>query len=153
MTLFCRDAIPWWPPAPGWYVLATVLAIALAVLSVRGWNARNRNRYRRQALAELALIRQSKTGDSMQRLPGLVKRAALAAWPREQVASLSGTAWHQFLDESAGTDRFGAGAGVTLDWLAYRANTTPAPPDEELTQALDAAEFWLKNHAFREEGG
>jgi len=146
-------AVPWWPLAPGWYVLASVLVIVLTVLFVRLWNARNRNRYRRQALAELALIRQDKTGDSMQRLPGLVKRAALAAWPREQVAPLSGSAWHRFLDASAGTDRFGAGAGVTLDRLAYRTNTTPAPADEELTQALDAAEFWLKNHTFREAGG
>jgi hypothetical protein len=146
-------AVPWWPPASGWYVVAALLAMAVAVLFVRFRNNRNRNRYRRQALAELAVIRHSQTGDSLQRLPGLLKRAALAAWPRPQVAALSGAAWHRFLDESAETDRFVNGAGATLDRLAYRVNTVPTPSGEELEQVLDAAEFWLKNHVFQQQGG
>ncbi|MCJ7816022.1 MAG: DUF4381 domain-containing protein [Xanthomonadales bacterium] len=145
-------AVPWWPAAPGWYVLAAVLAIALTILATRWWNTRSRNRYRRQALAELAVIRRSKTGDAVQRLPTLVKRAALAAWPRERVASLSGAGWHRFLDESAGGEHFGAGAGVTLDWLAYRTNTAGQPSREDLDQVLDATEFWLKNHVGQQEG-
>lgn len=143
-------AVPWWPPAPGWYVLASVLGVLLAFLAIRWWNTRSQNRYRREALKELALMRQGNSGDSLQQLPDLIKRAALAAWPRGQVASLTGTAWHRFLDESAGGDAFAAGAGATLDWLAYRTKTTGTPSSGEMVRVLDAAEFWLKNHVARQ---
>jgi len=139
-------AVPWWPLAPGWYVLASLLVVVLLVLSVRMWNARCLNRYRRQALAELAQMRPENGADSLQQLPDLIKRAALAAWPRERVASLSGAAWHRFLDESSACERFSGGAGATLDWLAYRTDAANPPSPEDLTRALDAVEFWLKNH-------
>jgi len=145
-------AVPWWPPAPGWYVLAAALAVFLFLLLFRWWQGRRRNRYRRQALLELAAIRQSSSVDALRNLPALVKRAALAAWTREQVAALSGEAWHRFLDESAGTDRFRAGAGATLDRLAYGTARADAPAPSEQQEVLDAAEFWLRNHLHREEG-
>jgi hypothetical protein len=144
--------VPWWPLAPGWYALFAILAVVLVYLSGRWWNARSRNRYRRQALAELAVIRHSQTTDALQQLPSLVKRAALAAWPREQVASLNGAAWHRFLDESAGGDQFSAGAGATLDRLAYQSNLADGPSQEDRAEVLEAAGFWLKNHAVPKEG-
>jgi hypothetical protein len=144
--------VPWWPLAPGWYVLFAVLAVALVYLAGRWWNARSQNRYRRQALAELAAIRRDQNTGSLQQLPVLVKRAALAAWPREQVASLNGPAWHRFLDASAGGGQFGAGAGATLDRLAYRTHRTDEHSQEDLEQVLAAAEFWLKHHAAQKEG-
>jgi len=144
--------VPWWPPAPGWFVLCAVLAVALVYLAGRWWNARSRNRYRRQALAELASIRHDRTPAALQQLPALVKRAALAAWPRERVASLNGAAWHQFLDASAGGDRFGAGAGAMLDRLAYETGSADEFSQQDLERVLEAAEFWLRNHAAQREG-
>lgn len=138
--------VPWWPPAPGWYVLFAVLAVALVYLLGRWWNVRSQNRYRRQALAELAEIHRSQTTDALQQLPVLVKRAALAAWPRERVASLNGLAWHRFLDESADGGQFVSGAGATLDRLAYGTNAADKLSREDLEQVLHAVEFWLKNH-------
>ena len=146
-------AVPWWPPAPGWFVLAALLAVILLLLLFRGWQARRRNRYRRQALLELASIRQNGSADALSNVPVLLKRAALAAWTREQVAALSGEAWHRFLDESAGTDRFRAGAGATLDGLAYGTERRIPPSPAEKQAVLDAAEFWLTNHRQREQGG
>ena len=52
-------------------------------------------------------------------LPALVKRVALQAWPREQVASLTGADWLAFLDESYGGDGFANGPGRCLSDLAY----------------------------------
>lgn len=145
-------AVPWWPPAPGWYAVAAVLAVFLLLLLFRWWQGRRRNRYRRQALLELASIQRDSSADALRNLPALIKRAALAVWPREQVAALSGEAWHRFLDETSGTDRFQAGAGATLDGLSYgtaRVDTTPA---SERQQVLNAAEFWLRNHVRQDEG-
>jgi len=139
-------AVPWWPPAPGWYVLLGVVAAVAAWLAVRYWRRRRRNRYRRQALLELSSIRNFSSGEKLRRLPALLKRAALSVWRREEVASLTGPAWHRFLDESAGTDQFCSGAGDTLDRLAYSGGGASTPAGPELRQVLDAAEFWLQNH-------
>ena len=73
-----------------------------------------------------------------------MKRAALTAWPRAEVAALTGSEWHDFLDRSAGMDRFGAGAGRALDRLAYGGAETLAP--DELLDLYGAAEQWLRRH-------
>ena len=138
--------VDWWPPAPGWYVLGAIALITLVVLAVRLWRRWQGNCYRRQAMTELALIRSQASPERLQQLPVLLKRAALSAWPREEVASLTGLAWHRFLDESAGMDHFCSGAGDTLDQLAYAGSGEASPADPELHQVLEATEFWLKNH-------
>lgn len=143
--------VPWWPPAPGWYVLAGMVGVALLVQIIRWWLKQRRNRYRNQALAELSAIRREGTGEALQKLPALIKRAALAAWPRQQVAELNGAKWHRFLDESAGMKRFSKGAGSTLDWLAYGTPRNGTPSQADLERLLDAADTWFRTHQRREE--
>jgi hypothetical protein len=137
--------LSWWPPAPGWYVLMAVVVIALLALLWKGWRHWLSNRYRGEALRELA-------GD-LRKAPVLLKRAALSAWPRETVASLVGEDWYRFLDESAQTDRFRSGAGVLLDRLAYQSGVDPALTEQEAAAVLDAARMWLKRHRAPREGG
>jgi len=139
--------VSWWPLATGWYVLATLLIITLLILAVRQWRQWNQNRYRRQALEQISAIRAGET--SLQQLPVLLKRTAISAWPREEVASLSGPAWHRFLDETAGAVRFCDGAGEILDRLSY-AGTGQGSSDQGIV--LDAAEYWLKHHRCKELG-
>ena len=145
--------VAWWPPAPGWYVLGAIAMVALLLVAVRQWRRWQQNRYRRQAMLELSSIREQASAESLQQLPVLLKRAALSAWQREEVAALTGPAWHRFLDQSAAMDRFCAGAGDTLDQLAYAGSGESLPADTELQQALDATEFWLKNHRSQAEAG
>ena len=135
------DAVPWWPLAPGWYVLAVITALALIACAVVGWRRWRNNRYRRQALAQLEAIRKD-AASSMQQLPELLKRTALSAWPRETVAALSGAPWHRFLDDSAGLDQFRSGNGDLLDRLAYGDGLSVS----ERADLLEAAEDWLRRH-------
>jgi hypothetical protein len=140
------QAVDWWPLAPAWYVLAVVLGLALLVLSWRGWRKWKQNRYRRLALKELASISASPDSDSLARIPGLLKRTALRAWPRPLVASLSGADWHEFLDHTSGTRIFCSGAGTVLDSLSYGSSPAEPPSASERESALKAAEFWLRRH-------
>jgi len=135
-----------WPLAPGWYVVGGIALIVLLVLAFRWWRRWQGNRYRRQAMTELALIRVQTCGESLRQLPVLLKRAALSAWPREEVAALTGLAWHRFLDESADMDGFCSGAGDTLEQLAYAGSDEPLPAEPKVQQVLDASESWLKKH-------
>ena len=102
------EAIGWWPPAPGWWLLL-VLVVVGALLLWRGLQRRRRDP-RRHALQELEQIRQrfEAQGDARAALVdcnALLKRSALTLFRRQQVASLSGQRWLQFLlDNARGSD-------------------------------------------------
>jgi hypothetical protein len=142
--------VSWTPQTIGWWVLAGVLLLVLLwilVASARRWHA---NRYRRAALAELraldARLRQ-RAGDTaliVDALPELLKRTALAAWPREKVASLSGAAWVDFLSAHAGRARSDVDRLRTLlDDAEYRPVASGAAPPHEL---VAACRRWIEEH-------
>jgi len=94
--------IGWWPPAPGWWILAgLILAISFAI----AWRMRVRWRLGaplRSALGELAvaLARWLDDGDEaayLQRANQIIKRLALLGDEATQVAQLSGRDWHRYL--------------------------------------------------------
>lgn len=137
-------AVPWWPPAPGWYVLGAVVLLLAAWLAFRAARRWLGNRYRREALRELQRIRSGSAAVSQ--LPALLKRCALSAWPREEVASMTGASWHQFLDTSAAMDRFCKGQGEALDRLSYATSGRHGLSEKQLEAVFSASEAWLRRH-------
>jgi hypothetical protein len=126
----------WTPQTAGWYVLFAIIGLAIlwiAVRSVRRWRA---NAYRRQALRELALLPSGQ-------FSALLKRTALAAWPREKVSSLSGNEWLEFLNRTAGSDQFSGVPGNRIEEIALREETVPAS-DEQALRAIAAN--WIRRH-------
>jgi hypothetical protein len=83
--------VPWWPPAPGWYVLAAVILLAGAWQGWRGYQRWRGNRYRRAALRELA------KANTVAQVAEVLRRTALSIVPRETIANLSSTAWTNWL--------------------------------------------------------
>lgn len=118
------EPVSWWPPAPGWWLLALV---ALAVLVLAPWALHRHLRKRRQlgrVLAEVDTLEAAyrRSGDAQALCSGLslvLKRVALAAWPRERVAGLTGRAWLEFLDDSGGGGAFANGPGQALAGAGY----------------------------------
>ncbi|WP_231907025.1 DUF4381 domain-containing protein [Cupriavidus sp. D384] len=101
----------WLPQTAGWLVAGICVLCALLWLGWRMWRHWRANRYRRAALRELGRLQAGldadgpEGADRAQALLGLaelLKRTALAAWPRETVAALSGTSWRDFLLAHAG---------------------------------------------------
>jgi hypothetical protein len=131
-------AAPWWPPAPGWYVVAGAVALATVVVAARAWAQYRRAAYRRAALAELGSL--PPTAEATPRVAEILKRVALAAYPREEVAGLSGAAWVLWLGETGGRP-VPADVSVVLTQNVYGVATRGA------TEVLKAfAIRWIRRH-------
>tara|TARA_B110000116_G_scaffold205585_1_gene180720 strand:+ start:526 stop:1074 length:549 start_codon:yes stop_codon:yes gene_type:complete len=135
-----------WPPAPGWWILATLgalLVIAGLTWLFRYWRA---NRYRREAMSELAQLLENQHQDEddqayLEALQRLLKRAALTCFPREEVASLTGEAWVQFLDRTSGSHDFSIGEAEALIDGTYRPDISV---DVESLHLV--AKSWIRKH-------
>ncbi len=127
-------AISMTPQTPGWIVVGIVLLVLVVLLSrwlLLRWRA---NAYRREALRALA-----KVGEDPTAIASILRRTALAAFPRSEVASLAGENWLAFLDASYPGSDFADGPGRTIASAPYRAQ--PATPEMKRI-AVD----WVRRH-------
>jgi hypothetical protein len=91
--------VSWWPLAIGWWFLLTVVGLIALVVAFHRYRQWRANAYRRAGLRALQVIRGT---EDLAAISELLKRVALAAYPRSQVASLSGSAWVKWLAETGG---------------------------------------------------
>ena len=113
----------WWPPAPGWWLLAVLLLLAL-LWSLRWLLRRHRRKAPwRAARHELAALAERHAGNSadpdndaayLRELSVLLRRIALSRYPAEDIAALTGAEWLAWLDRQADTDAFSNGVGRVL---------------------------------------
>lgn len=143
--------VAWWPPAPGWYAVFACIVMGIVWFSwyrYRQWRA---DSYRRAALNELArlkgLIDSDQREPALREVPELVKRTAMAVWPREKVAALTGSGWLQFLDQAANTDAFTKGDGRLLTDLSYAGHgKLKMMSDEQVHSLIQIVEKWILEH-------
>lgn len=140
------DAPSWWPPAPGWWVLALLLLVA--AVSSAWWIARRRRCHAaaRQAERELGQLHANlkEHGDArafVRGLSKLLRRFALAAFARREVASLTGDDWLKFLDRHGGGGRFLAGPGRQLLEAPYRPSVDVSTED-----LLVLVQEWIRHN-------
>lgn len=138
----------WWPPATGWYVLAALVIVSVSWGLRRIRQQRQAARYRVEALKELRALRQSpqRPRTDAAGLLILLKRTALAAYPRTRVASLHGASWWIFLDQSCGRTLFADGLGDMVEQLAYSARDGEEVSARDLRRIYKAAGKWIKGH-------
>jgi len=134
-----------WPPAPGWWLVAAVAAGLLLAVIGFAWRQLKIRRRRKQILDMLDQLEHASgdigTPEFLARLSRLLRRLALTHFPRRQVAALTGGAWLRFLDESGGDGRFSRGPGRALEDGPYRRELA----DNVDTQALvDLIRDWIR---------
>ncbi|BCH20581.1 hypothetical protein MesoLjLc_03580 [Mesorhizobium sp. L-8-10] len=122
------------PQTWGWVALALILlaiGIIVAAYLRRRYLA---NAYRRDAVRELEAA-----GDDPAAIAEILRRTALAAYPRRNVAGLAGDGWLSFLDAQVSGRDFLEGPGRVVASAPYR--TMPKEP------ALYAvARNWILRH-------
>ena len=137
--------VPWWPPAPGWWVLA------LLVLALLGWLGRRllaRFRVHQRRKQMLGWVEHLNASIDPRRDPQaylstlnrIFKLVAMRAFPAQQCAALNGQDWVDFLIEnmkkSPSAESLGVLAAGPYD---------PAPKFEpELISEL--TRYWIRQH-------
>lgn len=135
-----------WPPAPGWWLLGALLmgAVLLGLWRLRAY--RRRRAPVRAALAALHALRMRvERGESDPKLAAelsaILRRAALARYPRSRVASLSGERWLEFLDRTGKRKGFRNGPGACLTQAPYAPRHDSL---QDLDPALALCEAWIR---------
>jgi hypothetical protein len=140
------DAIGFWPPALGWWLLAALL-IAVFITAMVLYKHRQKSAYRRAAVKQVKkLFSDYKEPQQSHELTGqlnrLLKAVALQSYPTKQVSRLTQKQWLEFLDNSANMQVFRQGAGEILASAPYDKNS-------ELTDiaALKRCSIaWIRGH-------
>ncbi|MFK5956985.1 MAG: DUF4381 domain-containing protein [Planctomycetota bacterium] len=140
--------VGWWPLAPAWWVLGAILFLAIALLT-RRILAKRKALYHFAIEAFMAAENQyTENGNLIQMavaLSEILRRVALARYPREEVASLSGEDWATFLVSHGGKDSFQE-EYLSLELATYM-------PESEVecrlnsTRLLHATKSWIKRNA------
>jgi len=136
--------VSWLPQTWGWAVVGLTLLVLLAWFSWRRYRHWRANRYRRAALQELA--QRLAAGEGAVALAEVLRRTALVAFPRAEVAALRGEAWCEFLNRSTAPDKpcFDAQAIAQLSRLTYRQQA--AADGTSLNALRQRVERWIKTH-------
>jgi hypothetical protein len=153
------DPIPWWPPAPGWWLLAGALVLglwlawrllpslrvpALAGITWRWDAARQLHELRRRA-------RRQEPWQSAGELSELLRRIAMARHGRDTCAGLTGPDWLGWLavNDPGGYPWVERG-GLLLD-MPYAPPGTVEADRTQLLELIDATHGWLARGENNEE--
>jgi hypothetical protein len=139
------------PQTWGWAVLAVILVALAAWLAMRWHRHRMANRYRAEALAELARIERTiadgAPGTALAAIPPLLKRVALTAWPRARVAALTQARWAAFIRTTDTDAASSAPLARLLDDAEYRSAAAAAAMSADDARACTrAARHWIEAH-------
>ncbi len=146
------EPVSWMPQTLGWYVAFGLIAGIIGWWAYGNFQRFRENRYRRFAFAELEVIgrelqQPEKRVRALVEIPLLLKRTALAAFPRSDVAGLSGEKWLAFLDKTMGGKDFKENEGRMLPELTYApAHRIAKIPDEVIGKLLQLVRRWIQVH-------
>jgi hypothetical protein len=123
------DPVSWWPPAPGWWLVALAAGVLAVLIFMRLGLAQRSRSVKEDSRRRLELLameyRQHRDQQRLLReLSSLLRRVSLSCYGRTEVASLTGEAWLKLLDRPLGTEDFRHGPGRILAAGPYQPAAT-----------------------------
>lgn len=138
------ETISYFPQTLAWYILFGVIASLILFYLWKQYKHYKKNKYRRVALTELSKIKSEKT---YQGIPELVKRVTLVFSNRNEIASLSGKPWLEFLNKSYNGNGFNSKAGNLFVDLSYSSpNNISQYQQDEIETLIDLISEWIMKH-------
>jgi len=137
--------VPWWPPAPGWWVLAFLLLVLLVWVGRRLLDRYKDHRRRKQMLAWVEHLNETidprlQPQAYLATLNRIFKLVALRAFPERHCAAMAGQEWVGFLTGEMSKSK-SAGSLSVLASGPY----DPAPQfDPDIMSEL--TRYWIRRH-------
>ena len=135
------EAIGLWPPAIGWWLLLVFIPLCL-YLSYKLYKRMTRKTALKSVKKQIKALKINQQLNDKQKLielSSLIRRTAVSIFPRDEVASLTGVVWLDFLDRNLPNTLFNTELGQLLIDAAYR----KSPKLSELSALFDLCENWL----------
>lgn len=146
------EPVSWWPPAPGWWLLISILIVGIAITGLLRYRLK-KIRMRKAALQQLAdMIQVYQTrGDALgfvRELSKFLRVVSLHHYQAEHSASISGDKWLRFLDRQLPNNMLLRGDSFThkgslLVSAPYRQDMVVS--DEQVQQLVVLSRKWLQN--------
>ena len=141
------DPVGWWPPAPGWWLLAILLLGSLGYWLRWLRKQHHNNRYRREALHHLAELQQSLAAHPVEychAMLALLRRTAKTAYPEQALESELTPQLLQRLNQQCRRPLFDKTLQQQLKDLPYQAD--PENIDSLVVSLHTAIKQWLEQH-------
>ncbi|SHM87449.1 protein of unknown function [Pseudomonas asturiensis] len=154
--LIAPEAVGFWPPAPGWWLLLLVIPVLVwgawrlrTLLPVKASKTRSEqplDPVRIAALAELASLPKpydgAPAGAWLQQINGLLKRLCRNHYPHSQSHTLNGRKWLAFLDNRC------PAAGLTRWMILVEGAYKPECKldDKAISGLTQAVDTWIRKH-------
>ncbi len=154
--LIAPEAIGFWPPAPGWWLLLLLipalgwgiwrLRTLLPVKASKSRSEQPLDPVRVAALAELASLPKpydgAPAGAWLQQINGLLKRLCRNHYPHSQSHTLNGRKWLAFLDNRC------PAAGLTRWMILVEGAYKPECKldDRAISGLTQAVDIWIRKH-------
>lgn len=137
------DSISWWPLAPGWWILLSVM-IGFIILVIALLRMYFKSSLKKDAVKELNYIESmfEKTQDTTQCVSELsifLRRVVLSQKQQIHAAGLTGIAWLKLLDQHLGTSDFSQGPGQILLVGPYQ----PEVENRDVEQLIKLCRKWV----------
>ena len=141
------DPVSFWPPQPGWYVVIAILLVLLIWGIYKAVKKYQNDAYRRMGVEQLESLKTAAVDkENFVRLNNLLKAASIHAYSRDEVASLSGIQWSQFLSNSCRNNPFNEDQGELIARGSYDESLLENTDKEKWQMLVISSQKWMKTH-------
>ncbi|AIT09783.1 membrane protein [Candidatus Francisella endociliophora] len=134
----------WWPLAYGWWIVLAIIILAILVFLVLLHFRKKKKQYIDSIVndlrSEVDNTYQQKPKEVLQQISVYLKRVAMQKFPNENVKTLHGEAWLEFLDSKLKQPNF-------VNTKANMLGNSYKPVElskQELDEIMSVAEKWLR---------
>ncbi|MEY8673844.1 DUF4381 domain-containing protein [Francisella philomiragia] len=134
----------WWPLAYGWWLLLGLIVLVFIIFLIILHFRKKRNSYKDSIVNDfrktIEETQQNKPKEALQNISVYLKRVALQKFPNQEIKTLHGEQWLEFLDSKMKKQNF---KNTKANMLAnsYRAIELDR---QTLNEILTVAEQWLR---------